>query len=122
MAYTILVDNQEYRGFTLLGTSPMRIAETSSTQFSDPFIADFAPDVASLLTGKPTGYWFSIQPGVDAQLLDKLKPAVLAACRRRRLSFLTTEAVDYPPLPQGLSAEHKQPAKRRKNHLRLVPK
>lgn len=43
MAYTILVDNQVYRGHTILGTAPMRIADTSSTQFTDPFIADFAP-------------------------------------------------------------------------------
>lgn len=43
MALKLIVDNQTYIGYTIPGTSPMRIAHESSKQFSDPFIADFIP-------------------------------------------------------------------------------
>ena len=88
MAYTIIVDGKKYLGYTIPAASPMRIAESTSQQLTDPFLADFIPDGDTLLSDHPTGRWDSIQPGVSQALLDKLKPAVLATCRRRRLNIL----------------------------------
>ena len=88
MAYKITVDNQHFLGYTIPGAAPMRIAYSSSQEFNDPFIADFMPDSDTLLSDNPSGQWFSVQPGVDEEFLERLKPEVVAACRRRRLNIL----------------------------------
>lgn len=102
MAFKLIVDHRTFIGYTIPGASPMRIAHESSKQFSDPFIADFVPDDA-ILGKRPTGRWVSIQPGTDPQLLEKLKPEVIAACRRRKLNILKCN-LGLPPdyQPQGL--------------------
>ncbi len=102
MAFTLIVGHQTFIGYTIPGASPMRIATQSSKQFSDPFLADFVPN-DDILGKKPTGRWVSIQPNTDPELLEKLKPEVIAACRRRRLSILKSN-LGLPPdyRPQGL--------------------
>lgn len=120
MAFKLIVDNQTYIGYTIPGTSPMRIAHESSKQFSDPFIADFIPG-EDLLGKKPTGRWVSIQPGTDQELLEKLKPEVLAACRRRRLSILKSN-LGLPPgyQPQGLPRTDDINSSYEKHYLALL--
>ncbi len=98
MAYIFTIDNQKFIGYTIPAASPMRIATESSKQFSDPFLADFIPDSDALLSDNPTGRWANIQPDTDIIVLEKLKPEVLAACRRRRLNILK--------LNLGLPQEH----------------
>lgn len=79
MAYHFNVDGKTYIGRTIPGASRMRIYESRT----DRFIVAFDPDTYSLRSRRPCGSWTNIQADTGLELLQKLQPQILSACRKR---------------------------------------
>lgn len=98
MAYTFIVDGEEFSGRTVPGAKRMRIFH----QKSNSFIAAYDPDDHTLLGNKPSGSWVDTQDSTDPAWLKKLEPEVLIACRNRRLSIKRLNEKTYAetgPIP-----------------------
>ena len=80
MAYSILVDNQEYRGDSIQIAHPCVSLTPPAPRFAIHLLVTL-PLALIAYYWQTTGYWFSILPGIELKLLDKLK-----ACSARCLS------------------------------------
>ena len=83
MAYHFNLDGETFSGRTVPGSARMQVYHVSTNQF----VAAFDPDSGSLLGDNPRGKWVAVSSAASNQLLEKIKPSVVSACRQRLLWF-----------------------------------
>lgn len=83
MTYVFQINNQTLIGNTMSGSARIQVHQHATGQF----IAAFEPDVASLITDKPSGKWIDVSANLTPEQLKQLHPLLLDAARSRLLAI-----------------------------------
>ncbi len=78
MAYTFIIDGDVFIGRTVPGAARMRVHHENKR-----FIAAFDPDNDTLSSEQPKGVWTDVAADIDTELLQRIEPHVINACRER---------------------------------------
>lgn len=78
MSYKFIIDGDVFIGRTVPGAARMRVDHENNR-----FVAAFDPDSDTLVSDHPKGVWADVAADVDPELLQRLEPDVIDACRER---------------------------------------
>ena|SRR5690554_1640013 len=78
MTYTFIIDGDVFIGRTVPGAARMRVHHENNR-----FVAAFDPDSDTLSSEQPNGVWTDVATDIDSELLQRLDPDVINACRER---------------------------------------